>query len=214
MNLLDLPLGSFLDQLGSASPAPGGGSIAALAGACAASLCAMVCKITLGKERHAAVWPEMREALAEAESRGSRLRALVQEDSDAFNAVVDARRLPQGTEAERKARADALETATARCAAVPLETLEALAAMASVAERAFHRGYPACMTDAATAAAMVRAGALAAVHNVRINLPGIHDAAARVELATRASKARESILAVTEHLQEEADRLLERGTVT
>jgi formiminotetrahydrofolate cyclodeaminase len=70
------------------------------------------------------------------------------------------------------------------------------------------------MTDAATAAAMVRAGALAAVHNVRINLPGIHDAAARGELATRASQARESIFAVTERLQEEADRLLERGAMT
>jgi glutamate formiminotransferase/formiminotetrahydrofolate cyclodeaminase len=156
----------------------------------------------------------MREALARSESCGSRLRALVQEDSDAFNAVVAARRMPRGTEAERAARAAALQAAVVHCANVPLETLEVLAGVAPAIARVFSRGDPACMTDAATAAAMVRAGALAAVHNVRINLPGIHDAAARGELATRASQARESILAVTERLQEEADRLLERGAMT
>ena len=213
MNLLSLPLGSFLDQLGSASPAPGGGSIAALAGACAASLCAMVCRITLGKEKNAGSWPEMTETLAEAESRGARLCALVQEDSDAFNAVVAARRLPRVTESEWEARTAAIQAATIHCARVPLETLEVLGALASVVQRVFSSGDPACMTDSASAAAMARSGALAAEYNVRINLPGIPEGTVRRELATRASQVLQSILAVTARIEKDVDERLRKESL-
>jgi glutamate formiminotransferase/formiminotetrahydrofolate cyclodeaminase len=210
MNLTDLPLGNFLDQLGSASPAPGGGSIAALSGACAASLCAMVCRITLGKEKQAESWPNMRDALAEAESQRARLCALVQEDSDAFNAVVAARRLARGTEAERDVRTRVLQEATIHCAKVPLETLEMLGATASVVDRVFSSGDPACVTDAASAAAMTRSGARAAEYNVRINLPGILDETVRSELAARASRALSSILAVTARIEKDIDDRLQK----
>jgi methenyltetrahydrofolate cyclohydrolase len=209
MKLTGLSVEGFLDELGSASPAPGGGSVAALAGACAASLCAMVCRITLGKEKHAASWPAMNEALTEAESRGARLRALVQEDSDAYNAVVTARRLPRDTEPEKASRTEAIRVTTIHCAQVPLETLQTLAALASVAERVFTDGDPACMTDAASAAALIRAGALSAEYNVRINLPGIAEETVRRELAVRSVAVLATILDVTAGIERAIDvRLL------
>ncbi len=203
----------FLAELGSDSPAPGGGSVAALSGALAASLCAMVCRITLGKESRASSWMELRDALNAAEKHGDRLRCLVQEDCDAFTAVMEARRLPHATEPARTARKAALQAALIHCAEVPLETLETLGVLATVVEEVFLRGDPSCVTDAASAAAMVRAGARAAAYNVRINLPGILDASVRRGLDEQAARTLESVLSVTGHIDREIGRHLSEGTL-
>ncbi len=212
MSLTDITVDALLNELASASPAPGGGSVAALAGACAASLCAMVCRITLGKTKNEAAWPLMRATLAEAEMRAARLRVLVTEDSDAYGAVVVARRLPKATEAEKTARRDAVAVATLHCARVPLETLETIAAVAALARTVVADGDPACVTDAATAAAMAGAGARAAENNVRINLPGIADAAARRELAERARTALAAVLAAADAVARDVDARLGKGS--
>jgi formiminotetrahydrofolate cyclodeaminase len=213
VSLTALSIDRFCEELSSSSPAPGGGSVAALSGALAAALCAMVCRITLAREQRKESWPEMRAALDVSESRGSRLRALVTEDAQAFQAVFDARRLPRGTAEQSEARQAALQNAGIHCAEVPLETLEELAALAPVVGTVFARGEPGCVTDAGTAAAAMRAAALAADYNVRINLPGIRAQSVRRGLADRADKARAAVLAAAADIEARIERRLREGSV-
>jgi methenyltetrahydrofolate cyclohydrolase len=172
----------FLAELGSESPAPGGGSVAALAGAIAASLCSMVSGLTLGRDRYRDSWGAMEEARTRADRLGARLRELMDEDTSAFNSVVAARRLPRATEAEKAFRERAILEGTLRSAQVPLETLQSLSSLAELAALAAERGNPGCMTDAGSAAQMIRAGAIAAAWNVRVNLPSLADADLRARL--------------------------------
>ncbi|MBE3040910.1 MAG: cyclodeaminase/cyclohydrolase family protein, partial [Chloroflexi bacterium] len=95
MNLTDMTVKEFLSELASDSPAPGGGSAAALAGASGAALCAMAARLTLGREKHRDAWKEMEGLRDEASGLGERLCALVDEDAGAYAAVVAARRLPK-----------------------------------------------------------------------------------------------------------------------
>ena len=212
MTLNELSMEGLCAELASGSPAPGGGSAAALSGALAASLCAMVCRITLGKESRKEAWPEMERSLVQAESLGSKLRALVSADAEAFMAVMAARALPKSSEPEREKRSGAVRAATLRCARVPLQTLEALAALVSVVESVFSRGEPACRTDSASAAVLARAAALAADYNVRVNLPGIPEPETRGEIATRSAGLLASMCRTTDRIEKEMDNSLNEGS--
>jgi formiminotetrahydrofolate cyclodeaminase len=189
MKLVEMSVEGFLSELGSDSPAPGGGSAAALAGATAAALCVMVCRLTLGREKYRSVWAELEEARAGAERLGARLRALVDEDAEAFLAVGAARKLPRETESDRAVRERAVQAAVLRSASVPLETLQSIALLAGPAVTAVERGNPGCVTDAGSAALMIRAGALGAAWNVRVNLPLLKALAERQRLQAAVSKA-------------------------
>jgi len=200
MNLSDLSVKAFLDELASGSPAPGGGSTAALAGAIGTALCAMVARLTLGREKLRDAWPAMEDAAAEADHLRSRFLLLVDEDADAYLAVAAARKLPKGTEEERGARSRALECAVLRSARVPLETLLLAGQAVALAARVLELGNPACMTDAGSAVQAARLAAEAAAYNVKINLPDIADAAERARLAREAETALAAV-------RSEADRL-------
>jgi glutamate formiminotransferase/formiminotetrahydrofolate cyclodeaminase len=189
VKLLRMTTEELLGELSSDSPAPGGGSAAALAGAVAASLCQMVCRLTLGREKYRDAWPDIEKAGTEAGLLGTRLRRLVDEDTAAFDSVVAARRLPKSTGAEKAARDTAIQSAVSRAAQAPLETLESLAALSAIALLVVEKGNPGCMTDAGTAAEMIAAGARSASWNVRVNLPGLRDVAARHRLAADAAAA-------------------------
>lgn len=182
MKLVEMPLQDFLEELGSASPAPGGGSAAALAGALAAALCAMVGRMTVGKEKLKDSWSDMEKLIAEAGELEARLRQLVDEDTRAFSAVMAARRLPQGSRQEREARTQALQSALLASARAPLSTLASIRALLPLCDAAARRGNPGCITDAGAAAELARAGAVAASWNVRVNLDGLESAAIREEL--------------------------------
>src|SRR5665811_569394 len=99
--LIDSTVLAFDEELGSASPAPGGGSAAALAGSLAAALVTMVCHLSLGRADIAATDEELTQTLATAEGLRSRLLELVDEDTASFDAVMDAIRLPKADEAQR-----------------------------------------------------------------------------------------------------------------
>lgn len=200
MNLIDMSVKDFLAELASDSPAPGGGSVAALAGAAGAALCAMAARLTLGREKYRDAWSEMEGLRDEAGSLGERLAALVDEDTRAYGAVVAARRLPKATEAERAGRGAALREAVMHSARVPLETLTVLRTLVGCAARAVERGNPSCLTDAGSAAQMIRAGAMAAAYNVRVNLPDIADERARESLRAQAAEALAAV-------RKEVDRL-------
>jgi formiminotetrahydrofolate cyclodeaminase len=200
MNLSDLTVKTFLDELASGSPAPGGGSTAALAGALGTALCAMVARLTLGREKLRDSWPAMEEAAVEADRLRARFLCLVDEDADAWLAVAAARKLPKATDEERGTRSRALACAVLRSARVPLETLLMAGQAVGLAARVLERGNPSCVTDAGSAVQAARLAAEAAAYNVRINLPDIADAAERARLARETDAALVSVRA-------EADRL-------
>jgi glutamate formiminotransferase/formiminotetrahydrofolate cyclodeaminase len=185
-------VGEFLDRVGEATPTPGGGSVAALAGALASSLVQMVAGLTIGKKKYAAAEDEMKKIRGEARALQERLSALVRRDSEAFEAVLAAGRLPKATLEESKARDEALTGATWGAARVPLETAQLAAEVAVLAVRAVEIGNPNAATDAGSAAWMARAAGEAALLNVQVNLQSLPDSADKqsVEKEARALSAR------------------------
>ena len=188
VKLTQMTIEGLLTEFASDSPAPGGGSAAALAGALAASLCEMVARLTLGREKLKEAWPAMEKAKAKARHLGMRLRELVDEDTDAYVSVVTARRLPKDS-AESAVRDRTIQESLLRAARVPLETLRSLAELSGLVLLVAEKGNQGCITDAGAAALMIEAGAQAAAWNVQINLPGIHDAAVRDQLGIDAAAA-------------------------
>lgn len=174
--LNDLSVTAFADQVSADAPAPGGGSVAALAGALGAALAAMVGNLTVRRPELAEVRDAMTSLALRAQDLKARLLDRVVEDSAAFEAVMAANRMPKGTEAERAARGHAMKQANDRATQVPLEVLALCEQAAALAEKAVASGYVACLSDGAAGAAMTLAGAEAAALNVLINLQPAGDA--------------------------------------
>ncbi|MEO5761666.1 MAG: cyclodeaminase/cyclohydrolase family protein [Vicinamibacteria bacterium] len=170
MTLLSLNTTDLLDAFSSGHPTPGGGSAAALAGALAAALVEMVSG--LPKTRTGA--PEEREKLdvakASAAKAGARLRELVDLDTDAYNAVTAAYKLPKSTEDEKAVRSTAIATAMRQATDVPLETCERSAEVLRAAAQALAHGNANAASDARTAMALCRAALDAGAENVRANV--------------------------------------------
>jgi glutamate formiminotransferase/formiminotetrahydrofolate cyclodeaminase len=189
-----LSLGGFLDAVASGEPTPGGGTVAALAGALSGALVAMVARLTLGKKKYAAVQGAMAEAVEEATRLRAELTSLMRRDSAAFERVLVAVRMPQATKEDAEHRGRALVEATWEATRVPLETAEACARVGDWAARVALSGNTNAVSDAATAAALARAGVEAALWNVEINLQNLPDGAdkkvvrARIPLLLRQSE--------------------------
>lgn len=205
MKLTDYTIKQFEDELASSSPAPGGGSAAALCGATGAALASMVANLTLGREKFKDAEEAMREVLSRADALRGEFLALAEEDTTAFNAYMAAAKLPKATEEEKAARGLALERAAAGAADVPLRTLEACAALAELAKEAADFGNPNVLSDAGVAALLALAAAKSAAFNVRVNLPGIKDAPLVDECRARMARALEA----TEAWAGETERKLE-----
>ncbi|MBN1956060.1 MAG: glutamate formimidoyltransferase [Anaerolineae bacterium] len=169
------PCAAFLDAVASDSPAPGGGSVAALAGALAAALAAMVARLTLGRRKYAAQQAEMEALVAAAERLRAALGARIAQDADAYNQVVAAYRLPRDSDAEQATRQAAVQDALAHAAEVPLATARDAVAVAELALTAARLGNPNAITDAGTAAHLARAAFEGAALNVRINAGQVAD---------------------------------------
>ncbi len=197
--LMSMSVDRFVDEVSSDSPAPGGGSVAALAGSLAAALSAMVANLTVGKKGYEASWKELLEAAVRAQQLKDQLGRAVDEDTEAFKGVMAAMRLPKGTSEQQAARSQALEQGYQAATAVPLQTarlcLEALRLALEVAVR----GNVNSASDAGVAALMARAGLEGAVLNVLTNLGPIKDTAFR-----------QSCRVETENLVLEATALSER----
>lgn len=168
----------FLDELAAGTPTPGGGSAAAYAAAMAASLVAMVARLTIGKKKYAAVEARMREIAAQADGLRSALSGAVERDAQAFEAVLAAGRLPKESGAQNATRQAALEQATIHAAAVPLDVARQAAQVIELAAEAAEMGNVNAVSDAVSAAALAHAGLKAAAANVRVNAAGLQDASA------------------------------------
>jgi formiminotetrahydrofolate cyclodeaminase len=197
--LLALTTTELLDRFASVDPTPGGGSAAALAGATAAALVVMVCRMPRTRTGDPRERGRLDEALARATEAGRRLRELVDEDSAAYDAVVAAYRMPKATDDEKAARKRAVDAAVSVATEVPLRTAEACLVVLVAAEAAAGSGNPNATSDARTAAALAWAGLRGAAENVRVNVgaAGSSPAPERIEGLEREAAQRLAALGLT-----------------
>ncbi len=181
----------FVDEVSSDSPAPGGGSVAALAGSLGAALAAMVANLTVGKKGYEAQWQAMSELAVRAQAIKERLARAVDEDTDAFNSVMTAIKLPKSTALEKSVRDEALQAGYKAAVAVPLATATACVEALELALESA-AGNRNSASDAGVAALMANAGAQGAALNVLINLGSIIDKEYVDDIRTRVAVLRSS----------------------
>jgi formiminotetrahydrofolate cyclodeaminase len=169
-------LNKFLDELASSSPAPGGGSSAALAGAIGAALTSMVCRLTIGKKKYAANEDELKRVLEQSEKLREIFTELIDRDTEAFNKVMEALSLPKDNEGQKQMRAQAIEHSMKEATAVPLEVMKHVVDAIALAKVVAAKGNSNSASDAGVSALMLHAAMESAALNVRINLAGIKDA--------------------------------------
>ena len=191
-----LALDAFLGALSSDAPTPGGGTAAAAAGAMGSALAQMVSALTLSKEKYAAAHDAVRPIREAAETARAEFLALAREDSEAYDDVVAARRLPKDTDEQKAARAERIARANRRAAEVPMQTARAAVRLLAALPDLVEKGNPNAASDVGAAALLLDACAEGALLNVGINLSGIDDAALVAELQRE-----------TAVLQEESGRL-------
>lgn len=175
MELRKLTVEGFINETASSSPAPGGGSIAALNAASSAALITMVANLTLGKEKYAAVEGDMKEVATKAGALKDDFLALIDEDSNAFNKIMAAFKLPKDTDEAKKARSAAIQDATKGAALVPFKVGQKANELFALAEEVITKGNQNAITDGAVAAMNARAAVRGAFLNVKINLGSIKD---------------------------------------
>lgn len=203
--LVDLTARGFAEETASESPAPGGGSISAYMGALGAALGTMVANLTAHKAAYDDRWEEFSEYAEQGQALMERLLHLVDEDTAAFNRIMDVFAMPKSNDAEKAARAAALEAATLYATQVPLHTMEAAFEGFALVRAMAEFGNPNSVTDAGVGALAARAAVRGAFLNVKINAAGLKDRAkaealiARgAEIAAAAATEEETVLAIVE----------------
>lgn len=175
MKLIDLKVSEYLDVLQSDAPAPGGGSVSALAGAQAMGLMMMVADLTIGKEKYA----DYQEVCQTAKRRGEELykllAAAVDKDTDAFNLVSDAFKMPKLTTEEKAARSKAIAEGTMAATEVPYSVMQYAYEGMLLAETMVGRSNPNAASDLGVCVLNLMSAIKGAWLNVKINLPGVKD---------------------------------------
>jgi len=171
------PLGTFLDELASGAPTPGGGSAAAIMGAMGAALISMVCNVTIGKKGHEAVEADMKSVRDDSEKLRMRLTAMVAEDIAAFDGLMAAYRLPKATEEEKARRAAAIQSSLRAATETPLACARACAQVVALSKRAGEKGYAGVISDAGVGVLAANTALRSAALNVYINSPSLKDRA-------------------------------------
>jgi glutamate formiminotransferase/formiminotetrahydrofolate cyclodeaminase len=198
--LVRMSVKGFTFETASESAAPGGGSVSAVMGGLGAALATMVANLSAHKRGWDERWKEFSDVAEKGQALIGELLALVDEDTAAFNRIMDALSLPKGTEEEKAARAAALEEATLYAASVPLRTMEASLKALPLALEMARKGNPASASDAGVAALAAVAGIRGAELNVRINAAGLSDTAPAEPLIRRAAEIVEEAVALQEQV--------------
>lgn len=191
-----LTLDAFLGSLAAETPTPGGGTAAAAAGAMGSALAEMVSALTLSKEKYAASHDAVRPIREAAQVARGELLTLAREDSEAYDDVVAARKLPKDTDEQKAVRAERIARANRRAAEVPMRTARSAVRLLAALPELVEKGNPNAASDVGAAALLLDACAEGALLNVGINLSGIEDAVLVAELQKE-----------TAVLQEESNRL-------
>ena len=204
--LVRLSVKDFAKETASESPAPGGGSVSAAMGALGAALATMVANLSAHKRGWDERWKEFSNVAEQGQALIDELVKLVDEDTAAFNRIMDALGLPKGTPEEKAARAAALEGATLYAASVPLKTMEASLKALPLALEMASKGNPASASDAGVAALAASAAIRGAALNVRINAAGLADKSAAAPLLARAQAILSEAAALERQVLDEVDK--------
>lgn len=175
--LTELTIQDFIKKVISNDPVPGGGSVSALNGALAAALSAMVANLTVGRKKYVEVNDLMQELANRFEKLAQQLLEDVDRDSDAYNRVFAAFKLPKETDEEKAIRSEAIQKETQYAAQVPMEVARAVHAVLPMIDAVARKGNSNAVTDACVSMMCARTAILGALLNVRINLTSIKDAA-------------------------------------
>lgn len=191
------PVETFLNDLASAAPTPGGGSAAAVIGAMGAALLSMVCNVTMGKKGMEAVAPDMQAVRDESERLRARLTAMVAEDVAAFDGLMAAYRLAKSNDEEKSRRAEAIQANLRAATETPLACARACAEVVMLARSAAEKGFAGVVSDAGVGVLAANSALRSAALNVYINAPSLKDrtyaAAAAAEIESLLGRcARES----------------------
>ena len=201
--LVSLPLFDFAEELSRDSPAPGGGSVAALSGALGAALASMVANLTYGKKKYAEVWEDMLRIGNKAQNLKYRFLELIDRDTEAFDAFMAAMKLPKKTEEERRLREIEIERATKKAIEVPLETLRLTREIVELSDELADKGNKNAVSDAGVSALSAYSAAYGAYMNVLINLSGISDEEYRNKIRAEAD-------AILKEVKEKSERVVEK----
>ena len=173
--LMSLQTHNFIEELSSNSPAPGGGSVSALAGSLGAALVSMVGALNHEKKENINIKPELEKIGIESQEIKDRLSFLVDEDTNAFNGLIEANRLPSNDEFEKKERMNAIKQANEYAIEIPLEVIYHCLRVIELSEKLIDNGSPSLASDAGVSAEVALAGIRGAAMNVLINLLNISD---------------------------------------
>jgi formiminotetrahydrofolate cyclodeaminase len=185
MSFSDITIREFLDELASPSPAPSGGSAAALSGALGAALVSMVCRLTIDKKNYEDVRAELEAIIPRAEEKRRVLLELIDADAAAYDQVIAKYKLPRETEEQKGVRTAAIQRALKDAADIPFQIASACAAVLDMVLPVAAKGNKNAESDAGAAALLAEAGLSAAAMNVEINLGLIKDDAYIQEMRTR-----------------------------
>lgn len=173
--LIDMNLVQFANETASESPAPGGGSISAYVGALGASLATMVANLSSHKKGWDEQWETFSAWAEKGQSIKEELLKLVDEDTQAFNKIMDAFSLPKNSTEEKTARTNAIQNATVYATEIPLKTMQVCFKGYEIAAAMVDKGNPNSVTDAAVGALCIRTAIYGAYLNVKINASGLKD---------------------------------------
>ena len=195
-------IGSWLDELASGAPAPGGGAVAAMHAAMAAALVSMVCELTVGRPKYAEHEQTMRDVLKEAAEHRQTALELAEADAAAFTGVTDAYRLPKATDEEKANRSAKIQEALVAAAEVPLRTAALAAEILGLARRIRAGANVNVLSDVAVAAVSARAAMQAAAVNVAVNRTSMTDVIARARLESELARIGDEVAAAEKFIEE------------
>ncbi len=203
MKLVDMQVKEYLNVLKSDAPAPGGGSVSALAGAQGVALFMMVADLTLGKEKYA----DDQQICSDAKEKGAALYEelvqLVDKDTEAFNLVSAAFKMPKGTEEEKAARKQAIAEGTLAATEVPFRAMELGYEGLMLAKSMIGRSNPNAASDLGVSVLNLTGCIKGAWLNVKINLPGVKDQAKADYFAEKGQKMFDEADAVAHDLYDQ-----------
>lgn len=195
MKLQDLTLKQFIEKTAGSEPVPGGGSVSALNGALSLALGEMLANVTVGKKNYADVEDTMKQNAAKMAEARPHFVNDIDRDSDAYNLVVEAFRLPKETDEEKVYRSEKIQEATKIAALVPMEVAErAFNLLDTIIETTRH-GNKNAVTDGCTGAMICRTTILGALLNVRINLGSLKDENFKNELTEKCDRIEKETVA-------------------
>ena len=208
--LVDMTCTGFANETASESPAPGGGSISAYMGALGASLATMVANLSSHKPGWDDRWEEFSQVAEKGQKLKDELLDLVDEDTNAFNKIMEALQMPKKTDAEKAARMEALELASQYATQVPFKAMNVAFKAFEVVEAMVKNGNPASVSDAGVGALCCRSAVMGAYLNVKINAAGLKDRAFADNIVAEGAKIEAEAIAKEAEILVEVNKIINK----